>query len=87
MMRYAKEMNWNLMRVEGYSIKELPEFYDMCDKYGIMLAPEIFARNNRDPELQVECFKEHLLEIRHHPSVIHFIGHDETVPTPYIDAE
>ncbi len=87
MMRYAKEMNWNLMRVEGYSIKELPEFYDMCDKYGIMLAPEIFARNNRDPELQLECFKEHLLEIRHHPSVIHFIGHDETVPTPYIDAE
>jgi len=86
MMRYAKEMNWNLMRVEGYSIKELPEFYDMCDKYGIMLAPEIFARNNRDPELQLECFKEHLLEIRHHPSVIHFIGHDETVPTPYIDA-
>jgi len=86
MMRYAKEMNWNLMRVEGYSIKELPEFYDMCDKYGIMLAPEIFARNNRNPELQLECFKDHLLEIRHHPSLIHFIGHDETVPTPYIDA-
>jgi exo-1,4-beta-D-glucosaminidase len=86
MLRYAKEMNWNLMRVEGYSIKELPEFYDMCDKYGIMIAPEIFARNNRIGALQLECFKDHLLEIRHHPSVIHFIGHDETVPTPDIDA-
>ena len=86
MLRYAKEMNWNLMRVEGYSIKELPEFYDMCDKYGIMIAPEIFARNTRDHELQLECFKEHLLEIRHHPSVVHFIGHDETVPSPTIDA-
>jgi exo-1,4-beta-D-glucosaminidase len=86
MLRYAREMNWNLMRVEGYSIKELPEFYDMCDKYGIMIAPEIFARNNRDHELQIECFKDHLLEIRHHPSLIHFIGHDETVPTPDIDA-
>jgi len=86
MLRYAKGMNWNLMRVEGYSIKELPEFYDMCDKYGIVLAPEIFARNNRNAALQLECFKDHLLEIRHHPSVIHFIGHDETVPTPDIDA-
>jgi exo-1,4-beta-D-glucosaminidase len=86
MLRYAKEMNWNLMRVEGYSIKELPEFYDMCDKYGVMIAPEIFARNTRDHELQLECFKAHLLEIRHHPSLIHFIGHDETVPTPDIDA-
>lgn len=85
-LRYAKEMNWNLMRVEGYSIKELPRFYDMCDKYGIMIAPEIFARNNRDHKLQVECFEDHLLEIRHHASVIHFIGHDETVPTPDIDA-
>jgi len=85
MLRYAKEMNWNLMRVEGYSIKELPEFYDMCDKYGIMIAPEIFARNNRDHKLQLECFEDHLLEIRHHPSLIHFIGHDETVPTPDID--
>jgi len=85
MLRYAKEMNWNLMRVEGYSIKELPEFYDMCDKYGIMIAPEIFARNNRDHKLQLDCFEDHLLEIRHHPSLIHFIGHDETVPTPDID--
>ena len=85
MLRYAKEMNWNLMRVEGYSIKELPEFYDMCDKYGIMIAPEIFARNTRDHKLQAECFKNHLLEIRHHPSIIHFIGHDETVPSHDID--
>jgi exo-1,4-beta-D-glucosaminidase len=86
MLRYAKEMNWNLMRVEGYSIKELPEFYDMCDKYGIMIAPEIFARNTRDHKLQLECFKDHLLEIRHHPCVIHFIGHDETVPSRDIDS-
>jgi len=81
MLRYAKEMNWNLMRVEGYSIKELPEFYDMCDKYGIMIAPEIFARNTQEHELQLECFKDHLLEIRYHPSLIHFIGHDETTPS------
>jgi exo-1,4-beta-D-glucosaminidase len=80
MLRYAKEMNWNLMRVEGYSVKELPEFYDMCDKYGIMIAPELFARNTRDPKLQLESFKDHLLETRHHPSIVHFIGHDETVP-------
>jgi len=85
MLRYAKEMNWNLMRVEGYSIKELPEFYDMCDKYGIMIAPEIFARNTRNHKLQLECFEDHLLEIRHHPSIIHFIGHDETTPSRDID--
>jgi exo-1,4-beta-D-glucosaminidase len=87
MLRYAKEMSWNLMRVEGYSIKELPEFYDMCDKYGIMIAPEIFARNTTDHKLQLECFKDHLLEIRHHPSIIHFIGHDETVPSRDIDRD
>lgn len=36
-VRFHKEMNLNLIRVWGGGITERPEFYNACDKYGILV--------------------------------------------------
>jgi len=36
-IRFHKEMNLNLIRVWGGSLTERPEFYDACDRYGILV--------------------------------------------------
>ncbi|GAH25408.1 unnamed protein product, partial [marine sediment metagenome] len=37
LVRYAKEANLNMLRSEGFSIRETEEFYDFCDQYGVMV--------------------------------------------------
>jgi exo-1,4-beta-D-glucosaminidase len=48
LVRYAREANLNMLRSEGFSIRETDEFYDICDKYGIMVTQQIFGRNLPD---------------------------------------
>ncbi|HUI31878.1 MAG TPA: glycoside hydrolase family 2 TIM barrel-domain containing protein [Candidatus Acidoferrales bacterium] len=36
-LRFHRDMNLNLIRVWGGGITERPEFYDACDKYGILV--------------------------------------------------
>ncbi|HSN09438.1 MAG TPA: glycoside hydrolase family 2 TIM barrel-domain containing protein, partial [Hanamia sp.] len=36
-VRFHRDMNLNLIRVWGGAITERPEFYDACDKYGILV--------------------------------------------------
>jgi hypothetical protein len=36
-IRFHRDMNLNLIRVWGGAITERPEFYDACDKYGILV--------------------------------------------------
>ena len=86
LVRYAREANLNMLRSEGFSIRETDEFYDMCDKYGIMVTQQIFGRSIPDEELAVANVKDMILRIRNHPSLVHFLGHDETFPTPTLDA-
>jgi len=84
--RYAKEAGFNMLRSEGFSIRETEEFYSMCDKYGIMVTQQIFGRSIPDEKLAMECVEDMMLRIRNHPSLAHFLGHDETFPTPTLDA-
>ncbi len=86
LVRYAKEAGFNMLRSEGFSIRETEEFYAMCDKYGIMVTQQIFGRSIPDEKLAVECVEDMMLRIRNHPSLAHFLGHDETFPTPTLDA-
>ncbi len=85
LVRYAKEGNLNMLRSEGFSIRETDEFYGFCDKYGIMVTQQIFGRNIPDEALAVKCIEDMMLRIRNHPSLVHFLGHDETFPTPTLD--
>lgn len=86
LVRYAKEGNLNMLRSEGFSIRETDEFYNLCDRYGVMVTQQIFGRSIPDEQLAVACVRDMLLRIRKHPSLVHFLGHDETFPTDTLDA-
>ncbi|HUT52480.1 MAG TPA: hypothetical protein VM658_03730 [bacterium] len=86
LVRYAKEANLNMLRSEGFSIRETEEFYDTCDRYGVMVTQQIFGRSLPDEPLAVDCVRDMMLRIRNHPSLVHFLGHDETFPTDTLDA-
>ncbi len=85
LVRYAKEANLNMLRSEGFSIRETDTFYDLCDEYGVMVTQQLFGRTIPDEDLAVACMEDTLLRIRSHPSLVHFLGHDETFPSEYLD--
>ena len=85
LVRYAKEGHLNMLRSEGFSIRETEEFYNRCDKYGVMVTQQIFGRSIPDEVLAIACIDDMMLRIRNHPSLVHFLGHDETFPTPTLD--
>ncbi len=86
LVRYAREANLNMLRSEGFSIRETDEFYDICDEYGVMVTQQIFGRSIPDEDLAIACVEDMMLRIRNHPSLVHFLGHDETNPTENLDA-
>lgn len=86
LVRYAAEGNLNMLRSEGFSIRETEDFYNACDRYGVMATQQIFGRSIPDEELAVDCIRDMMLRIRNHPSLVHFLGHDETFPTETLDA-
>jgi exo-1,4-beta-D-glucosaminidase len=85
LIRYAKEANLNMLRSEGFSIRETEDFYSLADEYGVMVTQQIFGRSIPDEELAKACVDDMMLRIRNHPSLVHFLGHDETFPTPSLD--
>ena len=85
LVRYAKEANLNMLRSEGFSIRETEEFYNFCDQYGVMVTQQIFGRSIPDEELAIQNIEDMILRIRNHPSLVHFLGHDETFPTETLD--
>ena len=85
LVRYAREGHLNMLRSEGFSIRETKDFYDLCDEYGIMVTQQLFGRSIPDEPLAVACIEDTLLRIRNHPSLVHFLGHDETFPTKTLD--
>lgn len=86
LIRYAKEAGLNALRSEGFSIRETDEFYNLCDEYGVLVIQQFFGRNLPDEKLAVSIIEDMLLRIRNHPSLIHFLGHDETYPTKNLDS-
>ncbi|MBN2308683.1 MAG: hypothetical protein JXR94_06905 [Candidatus Hydrogenedentes bacterium] len=86
LVRYAREANLNMLRSEGFSIRETDTFYSLCDRYGVMVTQQIFGRSIPDEDLAIACTEDTILRIRNHPSLVHFLGHDETFPTERLDA-
>ena len=85
LIKYAKEAGLNALRSEGFSIRETEDFYNLCDENGILVIQQFFGRNLPDEKLAVNIIEDMLLRIRNHPSLIHFLGHDETFPTENLD--
>ena len=85
LIRYAREANLNMLRSEGFSIRETEDFYSLCDELGVMATQQLFGRSIPDEPLAIACVEDTLLRIRNHPSLAHFLGHDETFPTATLD--
>ncbi len=85
LVRYAREANLNMLRSEGFSIRETDRLYDICDEEGVMVTQQLFGRSIPDEPLAIACIEDTILRIRNHPSLVHFLGHDETFPTPTLD--
>ncbi|MDX9972558.1 MAG: hypothetical protein RBU21_06175, partial [FCB group bacterium] len=85
LVRYAREAGLNMLRSEGFSIRETEEFYNRCDELGVMVTQQIFGRSIPDEALAIANVEDMLMRIRTHPSLAHFLGHDETHPTPTLN--
>ena len=84
--------NLNLIRNwVGQSTSE--DFYELCDKYGILLWDEFFQPNPSDGpnptdiDTYIANVREKILRFRNHPSVAVWCARNEGFPPKEIDAE
>ncbi len=85
LVRYAREANLNMLRSEGFSIRETEDFYNLCDELGVMVTQQIFGRSILNEDLAIACIDDMMLRVRTHPCLAHFLAHDETFPTEKLD--
>ena len=83
--------NMNLIRNwVGQSTGE--DFYELCDKYGIMIWDEFFQPNPSDGpnptdlDTYVANVRDKILRYRNHPSIMLWCARNEGFPPPQIDA-
>ncbi len=86
-IRFHKDANYTMIRNwVGQSTGE--DFYDLCDKYGIMIWDEFFQANASDgpvPDdvpMYLANVREKVLRFRNHPSIALWCGRNESNPAP-----
>lgn len=79
-----EEMNCNFVRIWGGGVYESDEFYDLCDKKGIMVWQDIMLACHAYPQTKeflekmgTEC-EAIAKRLRNHPSLIVWCGSNET---------
>jgi hypothetical protein len=90
-IRMHQIANLNMIRNwVGQSTSE--DFYDLCDKYGILLWDEFFQPNPTDgPNVTdlntyISNVRDKILRYRNHPSIALWCARNEGFPPPNIDA-
>jgi hypothetical protein len=90
-IRMHKLANYTIIRNwVGQSTGDV--FYDLCDKYGILLWDEFFqpnpsdGPNPNDTSLYLANVREKILRYRSHPSIALWCGRNEGTPPPAINA-
>ena len=83
-----KEMNYNMIRLWTGCVTD-DDFYDYCDKYGIMVWNDFWLYVAYNDVAQPEAFKANALDkvrrLRNHPSIAIWCGANETHPAPDLD--
>jgi len=86
-IRFQKEANYVMLRNwVGQSTSE--DFYDLCDRYGLMIWDEFFEANRSDGPsatdvpLYLANVREKVLRFRNHPSIALWCGRNESDPAP-----
>jgi hypothetical protein len=87
-----KQMGLNLIRVWGGGIAERPEFYDACDRLGVMVYQEFWMtgdNNGRwagnyswplDHHVYLSCVADVIKMLRNHASLLLWVGGNELFP-------
>ena len=85
LVRSAAEANFNFIRLWGGGVLEKPDFYELCDRYGILLDQEFFCGGARfnapetDEALAIAAkeTRELLPLWINHPSIVRYCGGNE----------
>lgn len=84
LMQLLKDGNMNMLRVWGGGTYERPEFWDTCDRMGIMVSLDFMMACAHYPENEkwfIDAMKEEanivIRELRNHPSLIFWYGNNE----------
>ncbi|MCD7453754.1 hypothetical protein HAX54_021987 [Datura stramonium] len=99
-IRFHADMNFNMMRCWGGGLAERPEFYHYCDLYGLLVWQEFWITGDcdgrgdpvsnpdgpLDHDLFLLCARDTVKLLRNHPSLALWVGGNEQVPPPDINA-
>ena len=84
-VRFHKEMNFNMIRNWLGSTTD-NEFYEACDKYGIMVWDDFWINSNPNVPYDLPVFNHNMIEkikrVRNHPSIAVWCGDNEGYPEP-----
>lgn len=87
-IKLHKDLNYNIIRLWTGCVTD-DEFYDYCDKYGIMVWDDFWLYVAYDDVASDEDFKMNALDkvkrLRNHPSIALWCGANETHPKPELD--
>nr|AEW47940.1 GHF2 protein [uncultured bacterium A2_10]AEW47947.1 GHF2 protein [uncultured bacterium B2_18] len=90
-VKSVADVNMNMLRIWGGGIYESDHFYDLCDKYGIMVWHDFMFACGMYPDtkefydnVEMEA-KQNMVRLRNHPSIVLWCGNNEVeVPwNPY----
>ena len=89
-VRYHRDMNFNMIR-NWVGMTGDEEFYDACDKYGIMVWQDFWLANPcdgpdpKDENMFLANARDYTLRMRQHPSIGIYCGRNEGYPPASID--
>lgn len=87
-VRLHKEMNFNVIRNWIGSVTD-EEFYDACDKYGMMVWDDFWLNSHKNLPRDIETFNKNAIEkikrLRNHASIAVWCGDNESSPEPPLD--
>ncbi len=91
-LRLAAQGNMNMVRVWGGGVIESDDFYDICDRLGILVCQDFLMACGVYPEDREEFLnelrkeeEEGIMRIRNHPSLAWWIGDNENSATGNIE--
>jgi hypothetical protein len=84
-VRLHQMANLNLIRIWGGGLIERPEFYDACDRYGLLVWQEFpvtndclgSGQNPANPQLLLASARDAILMLRNHPCLALWVGGNE----------
>lgn len=81
-LAYTAQTGINLLRLWGGGIAETDKFYELCDKYGILVWQEFWmtgdTRHPQDEALYLANLESTLKRIRNHPSIAFYVSSNES---------